>query len=84
MFRLGLGGNCTFPQPENMLLQSTTQINYNVGGSSMPKGSPIGFRIEPEIKAALEKAAEDDERSLSSLITVVLKKWLIENRYLSK
>jgi hypothetical protein len=50
----------------------------------MAKGAPIGFRIEPEIKAALESAAKKDDRSLSSLVTIILRDWLIRNRYLSE
>jgi hypothetical protein len=32
-----------------------------------PLASPFGFRVDPEMKAALEKAAKDDARSVSSL-----------------
>ncbi|MEM7237407.1 MAG: hypothetical protein AAF501_06240 [Pseudomonadota bacterium] len=48
----------------------------------MAKGAPIGFRIEPEMKEALEKAAKSDERSLSSLVTIILRNWLKERGYL--
>jgi hypothetical protein len=43
---------------------------------------PLGFRVEPEMKAALEKAATDDERSLSSLVQKILREWLKERKYL--
>ena len=48
----------------------------------MAKGSPIGFRIDPEIKAALERAAKSDDRSLSSLVTIILRDWLRAKGYL--
>lgn len=38
------------------------------------KTAPLSFRVAPEVKAALERAAKDDHRSLSSLI----EKFLIE------
>ena len=50
----------------------------------MAKGAPIGFRIDPEIKAALERAAKDDERSVSSLVTLIVRNWLQERDYLPK
>ncbi|MFZ6762129.1 ribbon-helix-helix protein, CopG family [Pseudoroseomonas sp. WGS1072] len=48
----------------------------------MAKTHPLGFRVEPEIKAALEKAAKDDDRSVSSLVERILKAWLTEKGYL--
>lgn len=48
----------------------------------MAKGAPIGFRIDPEIKAALEKAAKGDDRSLSSLVTIILRDWLKMKGYI--
>lgn len=48
----------------------------------MAKGAPIGFRLDPEIKSALENAARDDERSISSMVTIILRKWLEEKGYL--
>jgi hypothetical protein len=44
----------------------------------------ISFRIQPEIKAALEKAATDDHRSISSLVEKVLAEWLRQHGYLPK
>jgi len=48
----------------------------------MAKTHPIGFRVEPELKVALEKAAQDDRRSLSSLVEIILSDWLREKGYL--
>ena len=49
----------------------------------MAKGAPIGFRIDPDIKSALEVAAKNDSRSLSSLVTLILKEWLVRKGYLN-
>lgn len=48
----------------------------------MAKGAPIGFRIDPEIKAALEAAAKADDRSVSALVTIILRDWLNEKGFL--
>ncbi len=40
---------------------------------SEKKLAPTSLRLEPELKAALERLAEADDRSLSSYITRVLK-----------
>lgn len=48
----------------------------------MAKTAPLGFRIEPDLKAALEQAAKDDDRSVSSLVERILRKWALENKYL--
>lgn len=51
-------------------------------GSQMSKTHPLGFRIEREIKEALVKAAKDDHRSVSSLVELVIARWLKERGYL--
>ena len=43
---------------------------------------PLGFRVDPEMKTALEKAAVDDERSVSSLVQKILREWLRSGGYL--
>jgi hypothetical protein len=48
----------------------------------MARTNPLGVRVEPEIKGALERAAKDDDRSVSSLVERVLRSWLVENGYL--
>jgi hypothetical protein len=50
----------------------------------MVKTNPLGFRVEPELKAALERAAADDGRSVSGMAERILREWLIANSYLSK
>jgi hypothetical protein len=53
-------------------------------GQQVPQGksSPIGFRVEPELKEALERAAKADDRSVSSLVERILKQWLTEKGFL--
>jgi hypothetical protein len=46
------------------------------------KTSPLGVRLDPEVKSALERAAKEDRRSLSSLIDKILSDWLREHGYL--
>jgi hypothetical protein len=37
---------------------------------------PLGARVEPAVKTAIEKAAKQERRSLSSLVEVILLDWL--------
>lgn len=48
------------------------------------KALPVSFRLQPEVKAAAEKAAEDDRRSLSSFIEKLLIDHLRTQGYLPK
>ena len=48
----------------------------------MQKSIPISFRLPPEIKIALEKAAKDDTRSVSSLMEKLVTDWLRDKGYL--
>ncbi len=48
----------------------------------MAKTHPLGFRIEPDIKQALTVAAKEDHRSVSSLVELIIAKWLRENGYM--
>lgn len=48
----------------------------------MPKTSALGLRVEPAVKAALEKAAKDDRRSVASLVEKILSEWLEGRGYL--
>jgi len=50
----------------------------------MAKTHPLGFRIERELKEALIVAAKEDHRSVSSLVELVLEKWLNDKGYLGK
>lgn len=45
----------------------------------MSKSLPISFRLPSEAKHALEQAAKDDHRSVSSLLEKVVVEWLRGN-----
>jgi Uncharacterized protein conserved in bacteria len=51
---------------------------------SEKRTSPIGLRLFPSLKKALEKAAADDSRSTASLVEKILTEWLKEKGYLAK
>jgi hypothetical protein len=46
------------------------------------KSMPVSFRLPPEVKAAAEKAAKDDTRSLSSFMEKLLTEHLKAKGYL--
>ena len=48
----------------------------------MIKTPSLGIRVQPETKVALERAAKDDLRSVSSLIEKILVEWLRAKGYL--
>ncbi len=50
----------------------------------MAKTTPLGIRLEPDVREALTRAAKDDARSISSLIAKILSDWLRERGYLPK
>jgi hypothetical protein len=44
--------------------------------------APLGLRITPSLKAALESAADDDHRSVASMAEIILTQWLTEKGYI--
>jgi hypothetical protein len=52
--------------------------------SPLPKTLPVSLRLPPEVKAAAEKAAKEDTRSLSSFMEKVLTDYLRQNGFLKK
>ena len=50
----------------------------------MARTAALSFRIPESIKSAIEKAARDDERSVSTMVERILRAWLIERGYLTK
>jgi hypothetical protein len=50
----------------------------------MGKTPSLGIRLQPETKAALERAAKDDFRSVSSLVEKILVEWLRAKGYLKE
>lgn len=49
-------------------------------GAGMAKTPPIGVRLDPEAKAEIERAARDDARSVSSLISKIVNEWLANRK----
>ena len=58
-------------------------IVHHVKGDHVQKSKPTSIRLSPEVKAAAEKAAKVDVRSLSSLIEKVLADHLREKGFLT-
>ena len=48
------------------------------------KSVPVGLRITPSLKAAIDKAAMRDQRTVASLVEKVLSDYLRENGFLKK
>lgn len=64
-------------------------VNNNVAGRvrlcytfHMTKTEPIGVRLEPEERAAIEAAAAADDRPVSSLMRRIIVEWLRKNGWL--
>ncbi|MFE3836076.1 hypothetical protein [Pseudogemmobacter sonorensis] len=52
--------------------------------SSRIKSAQVNLRIRPELKEAAEKAAADDQRSLTSLVEKLLTDYARDKGYLPK
>lgn len=50
----------------------------------MAKTTPLGVRLDEDVRKALTKAAADDSRSVSSLLSKIVSDWLKANGYLKK
>jgi hypothetical protein len=48
----------------------------------MTKTDPIGVRLEPDEKAALERAAAADDRSVSAMARKIIAEWLRKNGHM--
>jgi hypothetical protein len=46
--------------------------------------APVGLRLFPTMKDALEKAATDDHRTMASMAEKILGDWLREKGYLPR
>jgi hypothetical protein len=51
---------------------------------SMAKSSQTALRIPDHLRAALERAAADDERPMSYIMLKALEAWLAERGYIEK
>lgn len=49
----------------------------------MARTVPTSMRLAPDIKAALERAAVADDRSVSSMVERILRAWLIEKGHIA-
>ena len=47
----------------------------------MARTASVGIRVEPELKKAVELAAEDDRRSVAAMWEKVMVEWLTEHGY---
>jgi len=47
---------------------------FTYKGNAM-KNTPLGFRVDPDLKAALQEGARRDSRSVSSLVVKILTDW---------
>ena len=45
------------------------------------RSAPLGLRITPSLKDALEKAAADDQRAIASMVEKILIEWLRKRGY---
>jgi hypothetical protein len=61
-----------------------TSANNRNQGRTLTRTAAIGIRVEPEIKAAAEKAAKEDRRTVASLVEKVLVEHLENAGYLKK
>lgn len=50
----------------------------------MAKQAALSFRVPDEMKEALDRAASADDRSVSSLVTIILRDWLKERGHLPR
>ena len=50
----------------------------------MAKTTPLGVRFSPDVREALTRAAQEDRRSIASLIEKIVADWLRERGYLPK
>ena len=49
---------------------------------TMAKTSALSVRVSDQVKAAVEKAAADDQRSAASLVEKIVTEWLRKKSYL--
>ena len=49
----------------------------------MARQVPTSMRLDPEIKAGLERAAEAEGRSVSNMTDRILREWLMNRKLLS-
>jgi hypothetical protein len=48
----------------------------------MERDAVLNMRIPERVKEALKVAADEDRRSVSAMVVVILEEWLLNNAYL--
>jgi hypothetical protein len=48
----------------------------------MNRDDVLNLRVPADLKAALRKAADQDERSMSTMAARILREWLTEHRFM--
>ena len=48
------------------------------------KSVPVGLRITPSLKAAIDKAARRDQRTVAGMVEKILTDYLVDHGYLKK
>jgi len=69
------------PSRVNNNVDSRCRLLYQTG---MAKTPPLGVRLDPDVKAALERAAQADDRSLSALIAKIVAEWVRREGWLKR
>ena len=62
-------------------MAASTRLHYAV---VMEELQPTSIRLQPELKAALKRLAQDDRRSLSSYIVLVLERHVLDREKLAR
>lgn len=65
----------------NIIVDACSRYDYIPG---MAKTNAVGVRLDPQVKAALERAAADDQRSLSSFIAKIVADYCLDAGWLAK
>ena len=68
---------CVRPCKQNV--DGTSARWYHYG---MERETPLGVRVQAGTKAAAERAARAEDRSLASFVDRVLQEWLIEHKWI--
>lgn len=69
--------------PPRTTMASNAQKALTLSAKHETRSAPLGLRVPPSIKEALERAAKDDNRSMASMADIILTQWLREKGYLT-
>jgi hypothetical protein len=82
LYREALGGAKRHPPRGTRESFPSSQSRGNAGKVGMKKTPPFNIHLQPDTRAALERAAKGDMWSVSSLIEEILVEWLRAQGYL--